>query len=29
MLLDAERNLVVLGSCFDATLDEIEHFLRD
>jgi hypothetical protein len=27
MLLDAARNLIVLGQRFDATLDDIEAFL--
>ncbi len=29
MLLDAERNLIVLGSRFDATLGDIEQFLTE
>jgi hypothetical protein len=28
MVIEASRNLIVLGSRFDATLDEIEEWLR-
>jgi hypothetical protein len=29
MLIDAARNLIVLGQRFDATLDDIEAFLTE
>jgi hypothetical protein len=29
MLIEANRNLVALGSSFDATLEDIESFLND